>query len=67
MGKYFKERRESMKKKILYILIVIIMLLFGICIIKIYKEKKEHALFRYFGKCYSDIIGIVPLKWYTIS
>ena len=43
------------------------MLLFGICIIKIYKEKKEHALFRYFGKCYSDIIGIVPLKWYTIS
>lgn len=27
----------------------------------------EDALFRYFGKCCSDIIGIVPLKWYTIS
>lgn len=25
------------------------------------------ALFRYFGKCCSDIIDIVPLKGYTIS
>ena len=30
-----------MKKKILCILIVVVALLFGICIIKIYKEKKE--------------------------
>ena len=25
------------------------------------------AMFRYFGKCCSDIIDIVPLKWHTIS
>ena len=25
------------------------------------------ALFRYFSKCCSDIIDIVPLKWHTIS
>ncbi len=26
-----------------------------------------NVLFRYFGKCCSDIIDIIPLKWYTIS
>ena len=40
MRKYYSERREGMKRKILYILIVIAVLLLGGCIIKIYEDKK---------------------------
>ena len=30
-------------------------------------KKTVLVLFRYFGECCSDIIDIIPLKWYTIS
>ncbi len=32
----------------------------------LFLELNRLVLFRYFSKCYSDIIDVIPLKWYTI-